>query len=205
MYQAEPDPYCCPDTAVLRNKAGLASAEALEEFETAMTFARSEEPLPTGRLSVSHCRAIHHHLFQDVYDWAGKFRTVRLTKDASTFCYPEHIPREMRQLFAWLRHQRYLRGLSAADFSSKAAHFLTELNAIHPFREGNGRTQLTFLALLAERAGHPLDLDKLDAGRHDPELQRQRGADGRHHRQSRRIDRNSFATAALAANSRSRA
>ncbi len=162
MYQAEPDPYCYPGTNVLRNKANLRSAGTLEEFETAMTFARSEEPLPGGRLTVTHYRAIHHHLFQDVYDWAGKFRTVRLAKGVSTFCYPEHIAREMRRLFAWLRDRRYLRHRTAAEFSREAAHFLSELNAIHPFREGNGRTQLTFLAFLAERAGHPLDLDRLD-------------------------------------------
>jgi len=162
MYQAEPDPYCYPDSHILRNRAGLTDAEALEQFETAMTFARSEEPLPAGRLSVAHYRAIHHHLFQDVYDWAGKFRTVRLTKGTSTFCYPEHIAREMRLLFSWLKDRRCLRGLSAPEFSRKAAHFLAELNAVHPFREGNGRTQLTFLALLADHATHPLDLDKLD-------------------------------------------
>jgi cell filamentation protein len=162
MYQAEPDPYCYPASDVLRNKAGLTDADALERFETAMTFARSDEPLPNGRLSVSHYRAIHHHLFQDVYQWAGKFRTVRITKGASTFCYPENIPGEMRQLFTWLRQRNFLRDLSTDDFADKSAHFLAELNAIHPFREGNGRTQLTFLALLADRAGHPLDLDQLD-------------------------------------------
>lgn len=80
MYQAEPDPYCYANSIILRNKAGLTNAVTLERFETAMTFARSEEPLPAGRLSIAHYRAIHHHLFQDVYDWAGKFRTARLTK-----------------------------------------------------------------------------------------------------------------------------
>jgi cell filamentation protein len=128
-----------------------------------MTFARSEEPLPDGRLSVSRYKAIHHHLFQDVYSWAGKFRTVRLTKDASTFCYPENIGREMRELFAWLGEEDYLRECDVDTFSRESTHFLAQLNAIHPFREGNGRTQLTFLALLADRAGHPLDLDKLDS------------------------------------------
>jgi len=102
MYQAQPDPYCYPGTNILRNKAGLTSADALEQFETAMTFARSEEPLPAGRLSGTQYRAIHHHLFQDVYDWAGRFRTVRLAKGASPFCYPENIGREMRRLFDWL-------------------------------------------------------------------------------------------------------
>jgi cell filamentation protein len=55
-----------------------------------------------------------------------------------------------------------LKNLSAKEFSEYAAHFLAELNAIHVFREGNGRTQLTFFALLADRAGQSLDLEKLD-------------------------------------------
>lgn len=162
MYEAEPDPYCFPGASVLKNKAGLTDQAALEAFETAMTFARSEEPLPRGWLSVHHYRAIHHHLFQDIYDWAGKYRTVRLSKDTSTFCYPEHIAREMKRVFSDLKTEAYLRGRSRRDFARAAAHFLAELNAIHPFREGNGRTQLTFLALLADQAGHPLDLNKLD-------------------------------------------
>ena len=162
MYKAEPDPYCYPNSEVLRNKAGHTTASDLEAFEAAMTFARSEEPLPRGLLSVTHYCAVHHHLFQDVYDWAGRFRTVRLAKDASSFCYPENIAREMRRLFGWLRERRYLRHRNLRDFSRGAAHFLAELNAIHAFREGNGRTQLTFLALLADRAGHPLDLNRLD-------------------------------------------
>jgi cell filamentation protein len=162
MYQAEPDPYCYPNTSVLKNKPGLTSPMDLEEFETAMTFARSEEPLPSGRLSASHYRAIHRHLFQDVYTWAGKARTVRLAKGDSTFCYPENIATEMTRVFAWLKQHDFLKARTRALFASGAAHFLAELNAIHPFREGNGRTQLTFLALLADRAGHPLDLDKLD-------------------------------------------
>lgn len=162
MYQADPDPYCYPDSDVLKNKADLRSADLLETFETAMTFARSEEPLPNGRFSATHYRAIHHHLFQDVYAWAGRYRTVRLTKGASTFCYPENIAGEMTRLFSWLKQHDFLQGCTTTEFSRLAAHVLAELNAIHPFREGNGRTQLTFLALLADRAGHPLDLDRLD-------------------------------------------
>lgn len=163
MYEAEPDPYCYPGSTVLKNKAGLTTADALERFETAMTFARSEEPLPDGRLSVTHYRAIHRHLFQDVYEWAGRFRTVRIAKGASMFCYPEYIHQEMRRIFEWLRERQYLRGLSTAEFSAAAAHFLAVLNAIRPFREGNGRAQLTFMALMADRAGHRLELRRLDA------------------------------------------
>ena len=158
MYQAEPDPYCYPDSDVLRNKAGLEEVDALEAFETAMTFARSEEPLPNGRLSVRHYRAVHHHLFQDVYEWAGHYRTVRLTKGTSTFCYPENIAGEMASLFGWLKQNHFLRSRSADAIADTAGHFLSELNAVHPFREGNGRTQLTFLALLADRADRGLVL-----------------------------------------------
>ena len=70
----------------------------MANFETIATAQRAEEPLPSGRLSIRHYQAIHHHLFQDVYGWAGKFRTVRLSKDESAFCYPENIVRQMHVL-----------------------------------------------------------------------------------------------------------
>ena len=65
-------------------------------------------------------------------------------------------------MFSDLEAQKYFDNLPVNEFAEKAAHFLAELNAIHAFREGNGRTQLTFFALLADRAGQPLDLEKLD-------------------------------------------
>ena len=161
MYDAVADPYCYPGTTVLKNRRGLRTQAALDRFETISTAQRADEPLPHGRLSVSHYKSIHHHLFQDVFPWAGRFRTVRLGKSGSAFCYPENIAREMRELFGSLKRKRYLRELSRKDFAREAASFLSTLNAIHPFREGNGRTQTIFLALLADRAGHPLDLEKL--------------------------------------------
>ncbi len=161
MYDAVSDPYCYPGTTVLKNIPGIGNQAALDEFEATMTAQRADEPLPHGRLSVSHYRTIHRHLFQDVYVWAGAFRTVRLSKDGSAFCYPENIEREMKRLFAVLKSRRYLRNLSRHAFAAEMADFLSTLNAIHPFREGNGRTQAAFLALLGVRAGHPVDLDNL--------------------------------------------
>lgn len=162
MYGAEPDPYCYPGTTVLINRLGIRDQAGLGAFEAEVTAERASQPLPAGRLSYTHYRAIHQHLFQDVYAWAGKIRTVRISKDGSTFCYPENIDREMRRLFADLARQEHLRGLGAPSFAKSAAHFLAELNAIHPFREGNGRTQLSFLTILAERAAHPLSIERLD-------------------------------------------
>lgn len=115
-----------------------------------MTFARASEPLPAGRLSVSHYKAVHHHFFQEIYSWAGKFRTIRVTKGNSTFCYPENIPQEMARLFKWLGERRFLIDLDRGDFAEKAAHFLAKLNAIYPFREGNGRTQTPFWRFLQD-------------------------------------------------------
>ena len=162
MYGAVPDPYCYQASDVLRNRAGLRDQAALDEFETALTFQRAAEPLPNGRLSATHYRNIHHHLFQDVYTWAGKYRTVRISKSGSTFCYPENIPSEMRNLFSRLKKDNALKNLDLNAFSQGLAVFLSDLNAIHPFRDGNGRSQLPFAQLIATRAGHPLALDQLD-------------------------------------------
>jgi cell filamentation protein len=163
MYRAEPDPYCYPGTTVLINRLGIREQASLDAFEAEVTTERASQPLPAGRLSYAHYRALHRHLFQDVYAWAGEIRTVRISKDGSTFCYPENIDREMRRVFADLARQKHLQGLDTTAFARKAAHFLAELNAIHPFREENGRTQLSFLVILSERAGYPLRLDRLNA------------------------------------------
>ena len=162
MYEAGEDPYCYPGTTVLRNRLGLRTLAELEKLEAFSTAQRAREPLPIGRLTNAHYRAIHRHLFQDVYDWAGRIRSVRLAKNDSMFCYPENIDREMRRVFEALEGENQLRDLDAEVFAKKAAHFLAELNAIHPFREGNGRTQGIFLGMLAEQAGHPLDFERLD-------------------------------------------
>jgi cell filamentation protein len=90
-------------------------------------------------------------------------RTVRISKGGNPFCFPENIEDQATKLFDNLRAADYLANLDVPTFSARAAHFLAELNAIHAFREGNGRSQLTFFAVLADHAGHPLNRDKLEA------------------------------------------
>jgi cell filamentation protein len=157
-YDAFDDPYCYKGSGVLRNKAGLRDAKALEAFELEMSTLRSDEPLPDGRLGSAHYRAVHRHLFQDVYSWAGRYRTVRTSKGSNPFCFPEHIPAQTDSLFAQLRSGPCFAAPDRATFVDAAAEFLGELNAIHPFREGNGRTQLAFMHLIGLRAGHLFDL-----------------------------------------------
>jgi cell filamentation protein len=160
-YEAFEDPYCYPGAFVLKNKAGLRDAAALAAFELEMSSLRAEEPLPKGRFGPAHYCAVHRHLFGDVYTWAGRYRTVRTAKGGSVFCCPEHIDAEMKRLFARLRRAPFTDGATASQFVEAAAAFLAELNAIHPFREGNGRAQLAFMHALSIRAGHPLDMTKL--------------------------------------------
>ncbi|HEX5005601.1 MAG TPA: Fic family protein [Hyphomonadaceae bacterium] len=139
-YAAADDAYCYPNSTVLRNLKDLRSSEELERFETAMASQRAEELLPAGQFDVEHYCAIHHHLFQDVYEWAGQPRTVRIEKGPSVFCYPENIEGQMNVLFSGLRERNFFRELPREPLVDALASFLATLNAIHPFREGNGRT-----------------------------------------------------------------
>jgi cell filamentation protein len=159
MYDAVDDPYTYENSTVLVNNLDLREQAELDAFEAEISSARATEP--EGNLDFAH-KTIHHHLFQDVYAWAGKARTVRMFKGGNPFCFPENIENQAAKLFGELQADDFLQGLDGSVFTDKAAHFLTELNVIHAFREGNGRSQLTFFALLADYAGHPIDLDQLD-------------------------------------------
>src|ERR1700693_655877 len=124
MYDSVDDTYSYLGTTVLKNRRHLRTQEALDRFETAITAQRFNEPLPLGKLTEQHYQQVHRHLFRDVYTWAGEYREVRISKGDSPFCYPEYIPREMAKLFAGLRRDNNLQGLSAQDFARGAATFL---------------------------------------------------------------------------------
>lgn len=154
-YDVFDDPYCYKGTTTLKNKLGLRNPALLESFELEMTALRANEALPRGEYDPRHYRRVHHHLFQDVYRWAGKYRTVRTSKAGNPFCFPEYIEKEMNRLFATLRQS--LAAENIEQFVDQATRFLADLNAIHPFREGNGRGQLAFMSMIGERAGFPLN------------------------------------------------
>ena len=160
-YDAFDDPYSYKGSTCLRNRLGLRDPDVLQAFELEMSSLRAVEPLPTGRFGPAHYRRVHWRLFRDVYTWAGRYRTVRTAKGGNWFCFPEYIGPQMDLLFARLEGASFLPGVDVDAFASDAAAFLGELNAIHPFREGNGRAQLAFLHLVALRAGHPVRLDRI--------------------------------------------
>lgn len=161
-YDAFEDPYAYPGTSVLRNRLDIHDQATLDAFELEISLLRSEEPLPQGSFDTAHYRNVHRHLFQDVYNWAGQYRTVRTSKGGNVFCYPENIPAQMDALFLKLRGGEIFRSGSLDQFVSDITQFLGELNAIHPFREGNGRSQLVFVGLIGAPFDRPFDFQKLN-------------------------------------------
>jgi cell filamentation protein len=154
------DPVYCypPDHLVLRNRLGILDAAELDYNERELVAQRAAENVPTGSFNLAHLRAIHRHLFQDVYDWAGELRTVEIAKGTSQFQFRRYIDTGMADVHRRLVGWRFLKGLDAETFASRAGEIVGDLNYVHPFREGNGRTQALYLAQLAEQAGHPLNL-----------------------------------------------
>jgi cell filamentation protein len=110
-----------------------------------------------------HLKAIHHHLFQDVYDWAGQVRTVEISKGGSQFQFRQYIETGMSDVHRRLTKADLLRGMQRHPFAAAAAQIIGDVNYVHPLREGNGRTQLQYLKQLADQAGHWLDLTRIDA------------------------------------------
>jgi cell filamentation protein len=155
------DPYVYPGTNVLRNLPGIQDRGQLDLFETNNVMRRllvlDVEPV-SGSFDIAHLQAIHGYLFQDVYEWAGKFRTVNISRTGQYyFAFVDRIEAALGDVFRKLARERYLSDLGPAEFSARAGHYLGEINAVHPFREGNGRTQREFIRELAARNGHRID------------------------------------------------
>jgi len=154
------DPYLYPGTSVLENLRGLTDPNLLERFEARRSHRRLAELIDTpllGGFDVAHLKAIHRYIFQDVYDWAGQFRTVNLSKRGHLFGLATFLGPALQQILARPATENHLVGLDAEMFANRAAYFLSELNAAHPFREGNGRTQREFIRELGLKAGHYID------------------------------------------------
>ena len=123
-----------------------------------------EQPIP-GTYDFAHLCAMHRHLFQDVYEWAGEIRTVDISRDASRFANASRIESYLVGELRKLPAENWLRGLHPEAFVARLAHYMGEINATHPFREGNGRAQRVYCALLAEKAGYFIDFESLDQAR----------------------------------------
>ena len=159
------DTYCYPGTDVLRNKAEITNAEDLDAYEGELSTLRSIEILENpvaGQFNLAHLQRIHLALFQDVYDWAGEIRTVDISRGNSRFANVRFIEAAANDIFNKLARENWLKGLDADALSKRLAHYLSEINALHPFREGNGRVQRIFISQLSQSAGYQLDYSDLE-------------------------------------------
>jgi len=164
MRGSAPDPCVYPGTEVLINKEDIRDADELAQFERMMTAQRQREGIPDVSLTAQGYRSLHAHLFQDVYAWAGQDRTVDIAKGQSYFCRAAFIDKELEKRVAAIRGENALKGLSPDEFAVRAAEHISELNAIHPFREGDGRTLRAFLVVLGRQAGHRIEMQRIDPG-----------------------------------------
>jgi cell filamentation protein len=154
------EPYLYPGTSVLKNLRDLTDPKLLERFEARQTHRRIAELIDNpvaGRFDVAHLKAIHRLIFQDVYEWAGEFRTANISKGGHLFGLATFLEPALQQILAKLAAEKHLVGLDIENFVDRAAYFIGELNAAHPFREGNGRTQREFIRELGLKASHYID------------------------------------------------
>jgi cell filamentation protein len=175
--------YTYPGTDTVKNKLNARTLDELEQRESALVFGRAAEiemgQGPKGQFDAAHLKALHRFLFQDVYEWAGRTRNERVRLSDGTiatepmmqklggtsFLLGARIPVALNQVADDIRNAGYLRGLPQEEFAVRAADVMSEINGIHPFREGNGRTQRTFMRELAKQAGHDLDFSVISGER----------------------------------------
>ena len=152
------------DEYVLKNKLGLKDTQTLNKHERRLSALRiiSLREKSFKKFDFSTLKKMHKEIFQDIYQWAGTTRNVNISKGKTLFCPVENINVYADTIFKKLEKENYLKGLSQDEFCKKAAELFGDINALHPFREGNGRTQREFIYHLAKNSGYELDLNQLD-------------------------------------------
>lgn len=158
--------YCYPETTVLKNKLNIMNEDDLNKFERAVVSLKLAKLIKTnyiGDFSKDHIKYIHNFLFEDIYDFAGDFRIENIGKDYFRFAEFQYIDDELDRLLKSLKSENYLANLSKEIFAKRLAYYLAEINVLHPFREGNGRTTREFIRELAIKNGYYLDWSKVDA------------------------------------------
>ncbi len=137
--------------------------EKLQRLERRLTMLRIlelvDKPIQ-GKFDLQHLCLIHRYIFQDVYDWAGEIRKVDIAK-GSMFCNVKFIESQAAEIFKSLKSEDYLQGLNEENTASRLAYYFSEINALHPFREGNGRSQREFIRTLALHIGYVINFAKV--------------------------------------------
>lgn len=148
----------------LENKLGITDPEEMQAVEAdvvAYNYSEVISESPPERMDFDFLKQIHMRLFSDLYPMAGQVRTVDIAKGGSAFCYAQFIDSEQQRIFANLAERFGEKRMPRQKFTSALAVLSADLNALHPFREGNGRAIRAFLILLSARYGYHLDFDSV--------------------------------------------
>ncbi|HSW66451.1 MAG TPA: Fic family protein [Bacillota bacterium] len=164
-YDSDPDHYTDFKTGVLKNLLDITTDEELEEAEADITAAAitaiPEEP-PLGEFDLEHLQNIHWELFNAIYSWAGEIRDVEIAKGNTRFANSDFIVTAAAEVFRSLHAEDLLKNLERHEYVLRLAYYYSEINILHPFREGNGRTQRVFFSQLAMLAGYRFAWERLD-------------------------------------------
>lgn len=163
FYNTRNSIYCYPGTNILINKLDIRDSNKLFRLETQIVLAKSyilRQNLKIHKFDKKHFIYIHQFLFEDLYPFAGKFRTENIAKGSFRFAEWQYIESQLDRLLEELKQENYLEGLNKENLAKRLAYYLSELNVLHPFREGNGRTIREFIRELAFKNGYLLDLQK---------------------------------------------
>lgn len=161
--------YPPPDDATMRNLADIRDPEALRTFEYRMAAIRrsqlrTQPDLIAHTYDTAHLRAIHRHLFQDVYEWAGDYRSVNIFKPGQVRGFADVTTDEIDRYLAdahTLIMTTPWAALERKAFAESAATVFAHLNQAHPFREGNGRASKMFMLHVAELSSYTFDFTRI--------------------------------------------
>ena len=157
--------YCYSDSNVLKNKLNIRDNKLLKTAEEEITLIKQMELLKNpikGNFSKAHLMNIHKFIFEDIYSFAGKIRREQISKADTMFYPPNLIDRELDKVFAKIKEKNMLRETDEEKVFDNLAYVMAELNIIHPFREGNGRSIREFIRLMAKRMGYDLNWGNVD-------------------------------------------
>lgn len=165
LYENTSSKYCYKDSNVLINKLEIKDLKQLSKVEAKITAAKSlglRQIGITGNFDKLHYVSIHKYLFEDIYKFAGKFREENISKGEFRFASYEFIESELDRVLNELKKENYLEGLNKEKLAIRLAYYLSELNVLHPFREGNGRTSREFIRQLTLKNGYLLNLKNVN-------------------------------------------
>lgn len=165
LYENRHSIYCYPNTDILINKLDLKDNTLLQKYEAKITAAKLlalRQKGIIGTFNSQHIKDIHKYLFEDIYPFAGIFRIENIGKGVFRFAEWQFIESELDKLLDILKNENYLENYSQDITAKRLAYYISELNVLHPFREGNGRTIREFIRELALKNKYILNLKKVD-------------------------------------------